>query len=156
VKGKLVGFGIQRGDGLAGGAVEGAGVDDPFAVELLVAGYVGVAMKDVIDIELSQGGAETGFMTVKNGEALAIEFKPDRNLLGNRQTQRLRVRQQAVLWKIHVAPHEGERTTHHFVEDFGAANIAAMDDMRNAQLVKDGNCLSHGQVTTVAVRENAD
>ena len=68
-------------------------------------------------------------MTVKYGEALSAELDPDRDLLGNRQTQRPCVRQQAVLWKIHVAPHEGEGTTNHFVEDFGAANIAAMDDM---------------------------
>ena len=57
-------------------------------------------------------------MTVKYGEALSVEFDPDRNLLGNRQAQRLRVGQQAVVWKIHVAPHEGEGPTDHFVEDF--------------------------------------
>jgi hypothetical protein len=66
------------------------------------------------------------------------------------------VRQQAVVREIHVAPDEGAGATDHLVENLVAADIAAVDDVGNTEFVEERHRLSHGQVTTVAVRENAD
>lgn len=44
-------LGVEGGEGFGVGAVERAGVDDGGVVDLVVAGDVGVAVEDVVDLE---------------------------------------------------------------------------------------------------------
>ncbi len=73
VKGEFITSRIQYGDGLAAGAVKGAGVDDAFAAHSFVTGQVGVAVKEVFDVEISDRPLERIFVAVKNGEPLAAD-----------------------------------------------------------------------------------
>ncbi len=96
---------VNGRDGFSRSAVERSRIDDAQMPDLLVAGDVGVAVENVIDLEPSQR-IEFPFMPVKNGESRSVEFESKRNARGRRQTDRMQVRHKSVVGEIGIAPDE--------------------------------------------------
>lgn len=136
MEGQVTRGGVEDCDCLATDVVEGAGVDDAFAFDPLVAGGVGVAMKDVIHFESAYRPIEAALVAVEHGKGFAVELEPDRRFGWGDDPDGFQIRQQPTVGEVHVPPYEAYPPSGKFVEHSLPTNVAAMNDLRHAKLVE--------------------
>jgi len=116
--------------------VQGAGVDDANAVEPFVASDVGMTVEDIIHVERVGGVFEPAFVTVKDGEAFSPQFDPGGYLSRYGDVHRFQIGAQMVEMVVGVPPNESEGAADQFIENALAADVAAMNDVRDSEVVE--------------------
>jgi hypothetical protein len=142
---------VQNGYRLAASAMEGPRVDDTFLSDPLVTRFMRMPVQDVLCSRRTDRLSEFRLVAVENGERLTVERETDRNLLRLLDSDGVQERQESVCQNVGVPPYEGARSPHHFLEDLDPANVAAMDDVPDADRVEQRHRLSYKQVPAMAV-----
>jgi len=88
---------------------------------------------------------------MKDGESFSVQFDARRRGRGNGDADGAQIGEQAVVRKIGVAPDEGQRAVDEFVENFDAADIAAVDHVCDGKPIKQVQRFSHREESTVTV-----
>ena len=132
--------------------MERAGVDETHFADAIVARFVGVAMKDVIDAQRSRVCVKGVLMTMEHRESFVIQFDDRRHGRRKREARGLQKCIQSDVGVVGVAPHERNRPPRKFFEHLHTTHGATMDDVFDTGSVKALHRLTRCNVPTVRVR----
>ena len=103
----------------------------------LVASKVGVPVQNIIYVERHERRLEPTFVPMKHGETLAIDLDARRHAVRRLDVHAAQIGLERRCGQIRVAPHEGQRPTHQFVEHRFFAHVAAVHEVRYAKGIEE-------------------